>query len=52
MAREPDKRLAKIAVKPLGEIAGQFEMLFLVLADRDEIGLIEQNVRGHQNRDR
>ena len=44
------ERLAKIAIESLGKIAGQFEMLLLVLADRDEIGLVEQNVRGHQHR--
>ncbi len=45
-----DECFAEIAVKSFGEIAGKFEMLFLVLPDRNEIGLIQKNVRSHQNR--
>ena len=45
-----DERFAEIAIEAFREIARQFKMLFLILADRDEVGLIKQNVRGHQHR--
>ena len=38
------------AVEPLGDITGDLHMLLLVLADRYEIRLIEQDIRGHQDR--
>ena len=34
---------------PLGNIASQFQVLFLVFTDRHQISVIEKDVRGHQN---
>ena len=42
--------LAEPVVEPLGQVAGQLEVLALVLADRDLVGLVEQDVRGLQDR--
>ena len=33
----------------LGNVASQFQVLFLVFTDRHQIGVIEKDVRGHQN---
>ena len=42
--------LAEAAVEPLGQVAGQLEVLALVLADRHLVGLVEQDVGGLQDR--
>ena len=47
-----DEGLAVAGVEPLREVAGELEVLALVLADRDVIGLVQQDVRGLQDRDR
>ena len=44
------ERLAVAVVEALGDVAGELEMLALVVADRDEIGLVEQDVARHQHR--
>ena len=44
------KRLAVQVVEALGDIARQFHVLALVIPDRDDSGVVEQNVRCHQNR--
>ena len=36
--------VAVAAVEPLREVAGQLEVLALVLADRHAVGLVEQDV--------
>ena len=46
---EPE-RLAEARVEALGDVAGELEMLPLVVADRDDVGLVEQDVAGHQHR--
>jgi hypothetical protein len=43
-------RVAEIIVEFLRDIAGQFEVLFLVVADRHVGGAIEQDVGCHQHR--
>ena len=40
-----DERLPVALVEPLGDVAGELDVLALVLADRDGIGLVEQDVR-------
>ena len=45
-----DERLAEARVEPLGDVAGELEVLPLVVADRDDVGLVEQDVAGHQHR--
>jgi hypothetical protein len=42
--------LTVIAIEPNREIAGQLQVLLLVFAHRHQVGLIEQNVRRHQDR--
>ena len=42
--------LAEAVVEPLRQVAGQLQVLALVLADRDAVGLVEQDVRGLQDR--
>ena len=37
-------------VEPLGDVAGNFEVLFLVLADRDEIAAIDEDIGGLEDR--
>ena len=44
------KRLAEFAVESDGQIARQLDVLFLVLADRNDIRIIQQDVSSHQNR--
>ena len=44
------ERLAEAVVEALGDVARELEMLALVVADRDEIGLVEQDVARHQDR--
>ena len=40
-----DERLPVALVEPLGDVAGELDVLALVLADRDRVGLVEQDVR-------
>ena len=35
---------------PLSEVTRKLEMLFLILADRNQVRLVKQYVRGHQHR--
>ena len=49
-ARRHAERLAEAVVEALGDVARQLQVLALVVADRDEIGLVEQDVAGHQDR--
>jgi hypothetical protein len=42
--------LAEAAVEALGEVAGQLDVLALVLADRDLVGLVQQDVRDLEDR--
>ena len=44
------ERPPETAVEPLREIAGELDVLPLVLADRHAVGLVEQDVRGLQDR--
>ena len=46
----PRDGLGEIVVEFLRDVAGELEMLLLVLADRHMGGVIEQNVGGHQVR--
>lgn len=48
--RRDRERLAEAAVEALREIAGQLDVLALVLADRDLVGLVEQDVRDLEDR--
>ena len=59
MIRAPDlgidalghrERLAEARVEALGDVAGELEVLALVVADRDDVGLVEQDVARHQHR--
>ena len=43
------ERLAEPPVEALRDVAGQLEVLPLVVADRDDVGLVEQDVAGHQH---
>ena len=47
--RDPE-RLAEARVEALRDVARQLEVLALVVADRDDVGLVEQDVAGHQHR--
>ena len=44
-----DERLAEALVEALGDVARELDVLALVVADRDEVGLVEQDVAGHQH---
>ena len=44
------ERLAEAVVEALRDVAGELEVLALVVADRDEVGLVEQDVARHQHR--
>ena len=50
LARGDAERLAEARVEALGEVARELEVLALIVADRDEIGLVEQDVARHQDR--
>jgi hypothetical protein len=39
-----DERLAVAGVEPLRDVARELEMLALVVADRDDVGLVQQDV--------
>ena len=41
---------AERGVEPLRQVAGELQVLALVLAHRDRVGLVEQDVRGLQDR--
>ena len=41
--------LAETVVEALGQVTGQLHVLALVITHRDPLGLVEQDVRGHQN---
>jgi len=43
------ERLAEAVVEALRDVARELEVLALVVADRHEIGLVEQDVAGHQH---
>ena len=42
--------VTEFRVPPAGNLAGQLEMLHLVFADRDQIGLVQQDIGRHQDR--
>ena len=44
-----DKQIAKFAVHPLGDVAGEFQVLRLVVADWHVSGAVEQDVGRHQD---
>ena len=44
------ERLAEPRVEARGDVARELEVLPLVVADRDDVGLVEQDVAGHQHR--
>ena len=44
-----DEGLAIQRIEALGDVAGEFHMLRLILADGDDGGLVQQNVGGHQD---
>ena len=44
------ERLAEARVEALGDVACELEVLPLVVTDRDDVGLVEQDVAGHQHR--
>ena len=44
------ERLAEPRVEARGDVAGELEVLALVVADRDDVGLVQQDVAGHQHR--
>jgi hypothetical protein len=45
-----NKGLAKGVIETNGDVAGHLHMLFLILAHRHHLRLIEQDIRGHQHR--
>ena len=45
------ERLAVQRVEALRDVARQFQVLRLIVAHRHDVGLIQQNVGGHQHRD-
>src|SRR6266508_3040687 len=44
------ERLAVAGVEPLGDVAGELDVLALVVADRDDVGLVEQDVARLEHR--
>ena len=42
--------VARDAVKRLSDVAGDFEVLALVLAHRNQVRIVQQDIRGHQDR--
>ena len=44
------ERIAVQRVESLRDVASQFEVLRLIVADRHDAGLVQQNVGGHQHR--
>ena len=45
-----DEGLAEARVEALGDVARELEVLALVVADRDDVGLVQQDVARHQHR--
>ena len=45
-----DERLAEGVVEALGDVARELDVLLLVLAHRDGVGLVQQDVRRHEHR--
>ena len=45
-----DERLAEARVEALRDVARELEVLALVVADRDDVGLVEEDVARHQHR--
>jgi len=43
------ERLSEPVVEALGDVTRELEMLPLVVSDRNEIGLVEQDVARHQD---
>ena len=43
------KRLPEAPVEALGDVPRELEVLALVVADRDDVGLVEQDVAGHEH---
>ena len=43
------ERLPEAGVEPLRDVPRELEVLALVVADRDAVGLVEQDVAGHQH---
>ena len=50
LAVRHDERVAEAAVEAHGDVAGELEVLALVVADRHLVGLVEQDVGRHQHR--
>ena len=48
-ARDRERRAVTL-VEAFRDVARQLEMLALVVADRDDLGLVEEDVAGHQHR--
>ena len=44
------ERGAEARVEALGDVARELQVLALVVADRDRVGVVEQDVAGHQDR--
>ena len=44
--------LAVAVVEALGDVAGELEVLALVVAHRDLVGVVQEDVGGHERRDR
>ena len=44
------EHLAVAGVEPLRDVARQLEVLALVVADRNDVGLVQEDVPGHQHR--
>ena len=45
-----DERLAEALVEALGDVARKLDVLALVVADGDDVGAVEEDVRGHEDR--
>jgi hypothetical protein len=52
--QNPTAKMSKSAESdagvPVGEVAGQLDVLLLVVADRHDVGLVQQDVGGHEHR--
>ena len=45
-----DERVAEVVVEPDRDVARELDVLALVVADRDLVGVVEEDVGGHQHR--
>src|SRR3954454_9868805 len=45
-----DERLPEAVVEPLRDVARELEVLALIVPDRDDVRLVEEDVSGHQGR--